>query len=143
LTKDDGSGLTEAVVATVDVSFREPGTDRTVTDRIDVRFPMAPWIIPSRGFFESPDLSIIQKSFVMLNIYVAFEMASTEYYSGDLAAALEVLERVLAGVGDYNAEVDDTDITYDLMMLRDLRNLIASEIPPPVVEVPADPWPAD
>lgn len=143
LSKDDGSGISEAVVATVKVSFREPGTDRTVSDRIDVRFPMAPWLLPKRGFFDSPDLSIIQKSFVMLNIYVAFETASTSYYSGERGEALETIERVLAGVEDYNDEVGDTDIDYDLMMLRDLRDLIRREISPPPTQIPEDPWPAD
>jgi Ca-activated chloride channel family protein len=143
LTKDDGSGVTEAVVATVDVRFREPGTDEVVTDRVEVKFPMAPWVTPKRGFFDSPDLPIVQKSFVMLNIFVAFEMAAVSYYSGEPDAAHDVLERVIAGVEDYNDEVGDTDIDYDLVMLRDLRDLIAAEIAPPPAEIPDDPWPAD
>lgn len=142
--KDDGSGVTEAVVATVNVSFREPGSDRIVTDRVDVHFPMAPWVTPTRGFFDSPDLPIVQKSFVMLNIYVAFETASANYYSGEPTAALEVVERVIAGVEDYNNEVADTDIEYDLVMLRDLRALLASEVMPVApAPLPEDPWPAD
>ena len=136
----DGSGLTEAIVATVDVSFREPGTDTIVTDQVDVTFPMAPWITPERGFFDSPDLSIIQKSFVMLNVYVAFEMASTAFHSGEPEEALQVVERVIAGVEDYNDEVQDTDMDYDLVMLRDLRDLLVAAIPepppPPVVQDP-------
>jgi Ca-activated chloride channel family protein len=143
LTKDDGSGLTEALVATVDVRYREPGTDQIVTQQVDVTFPMAPWVTPERGFFDSPDLPIVQKSFVMLNIFVAFEMASASYYSGEPEAALSVVERVIAGVEDYNDEVGDTDIEYDLVMLRDLRDLITEEITPPEVELPEDPWPAD
>lgn len=144
IESDDGSGATQAVVATIDVSFREPGTDLIVEDTVHVTFPMAPWLTPAQGFFDSPDLAIIHKSFVMLNVFVAFEMATTSYYQGEVEAALEVIERVIAGVEDYNAEVQDTDIDYDLVMLHDLRDLLASEIPaPPVVEIVDDPWPAD
>ena len=30
----------------------------------------APWNTPERGFFQSPDVAIVQKSFVMMNIYI-------------------------------------------------------------------------
>jgi Ca-activated chloride channel family protein len=145
LTQDDGSGLSEAVVATVDVSFREPGSDQTVSDQVTVSFPMGPWLVPEQGFFQSPDLSIIHKSFVMLNIYVAFEEASLLFYQNDGASALELLENVIAGVTDYNQEVQDVDIDYDLMMLQDMRALIAQngiQLPSDFV-VPENPWPVD
>jgi Ca-activated chloride channel family protein len=143
LEEDDGSGITDALVATVDVSFREPGTNALVTDSVDVRFPMPPWVTPAQGFFDSPDLSIIQKSFVMLNIYVAFEMATVDYYARNLTSAVQVLDRVIAGVEDYNEEVQDTDMDYNLEMLNDLRDLILNEVDPPPPPDVEDPWPAD
>jgi Ca-activated chloride channel family protein len=139
------SGVTDASVAHVVVSFREPGTNALVTDEVDVRFPDAPWRTPERGFFDSPDLSIVQKSFVMLNIYVAFEETSRLFYGNQGAEALELLEHVIDGVEDYNAEVQDVDIEYDLQMLHDLRDLVAAQ----GIQLPSDfveqqnPWPVD
>jgi Ca-activated chloride channel family protein len=145
LRQDDGVAAEEADVAVVDVSFREPGTDEIVEDQITVHFPMAPWELPETGFFDSPDLSIIQKSFVMLNIYVTFEEASTLFHAGDPAGARAALERVIAGVEDYNEEVQDLDIDYDLQMLEDMRDLMVEQGVqlPGEFEVPVDPWPAD
>jgi Ca-activated chloride channel family protein len=145
LQQDDGVAATEADVAVVDVSFREPGTDQIVEDQVTVHFPMAPWELPETGFFESPDLSIIQKSFVMLNIYVTFEEASMLFHAGDPAGARAALERVIAGVEDYNEEVQDLDIEFDLQMLSDMRDLMVEQGVqlPGEFEVPVDPWPAD
>ncbi|MDH5670905.1 MAG: VWA domain-containing protein [Myxococcales bacterium] len=143
--ESDGLDLTSAQVATVDISFREPGTDAIISDQLTIDYPMAPWLTPTTGFFDSPDLAIIQKSFVMLNIYVAFEEASMLFYAGGPAEARGLLERVIAAVEDYNAEVNDIDIEYDLQMLIDMRDLMAAqgiELPGDF-EVPADPWPAD
>ena len=145
LAEADGDGVTTATVATVDVSFREPGTNELIEDSIEVTFPMAPWELPEVGFFDSPDLSIIQKSFVMLNIYVAFEEASTLFHSGDPAEARAVLESVIAAVEDYNEEVGDIDIEFDLEMLADMRDLMSEQGVqlPGDFAVPVDPWPAD
>ena len=144
-TDAEVDGVTDAVVANVEVSFREPGTNQLVTDAIAVSFPGTPWRTPERGFFDSPDLSIVQKSFVMLNIYVAFEETSRLFYSNQGAEALELLEHVIDGVEDYNAEVEDVDIEYDLQMLHDLRDLVAAqgiELPPTFVPQ-QNPWPVD
>ena len=146
LEADDGSNKTSATVATIDVSFREPGSDTTVEDTVLVDFPMAPWITPERGYFASPDLSIIHKSFVMLNIYVGLEQASEMFYSDEGAAALTMLDNLIAAVEDYNEEIEDIDIEFDLQLLRDVRALIASQgLTLPDREVPLldDPWPVD
>jgi Ca-activated chloride channel family protein len=145
LLADDGRGLTEAQIATIDVSFREPGTDRTVTDHVVVDYPHAPWVTLSTGFFDAPDTAIIQKSFVMLNIYAALEMACEMFHARVGSDAVTLLRRVIAAVEDYNDEVDDTDITFDLALLRQLvdvllRNGVADPEAPPVTD---DPWPAD
>lgn len=90
-------------------------------------------------------IAIIQKSFVMLNIYVAFEESSLMFYGNRGAEALELLERVIGGVEDYNAEVQDVDIEYDLVMLHDLRDRIAAQgiVLPPQFAPQPDPWPCD
>ena len=135
-----------ATVATIDVSFREPGSNEVVEDSVVVNFPMAPWVTPARGYFASPDISIIQKSFVMLNIYVGFELASEMFYSDEGASALEMLDRLSAAVEDYNEEVQDVDIEFDLQLLQDVRALIAAQgitLGERAVPLVDDPWPAD
>ena len=145
VSESDGLDLTETTIAVINVEFREPGSDELVTSRIEVQFPYAPWVTPKRGEWVSSDVPIIQKSFVMLNIYTALEMASTAYYMGQLQAAVDGLDHVIEAVVDYNEEIGDVDIMYDLEMMRDLRELIRGQIPVPQPPPPpaADPWPCD
>ncbi|MDD9941778.1 MAG: VWA domain-containing protein [Myxococcales bacterium] len=146
LAEDSDLNLTESEVAVIDVSFREPGTDEVVRQTVEVTFPHAPWVTPERGEWVSDDIPIIQKSFVMLNILVAFEMASEMHYAGANEMAVGDLNQIIAAVEDYNEEIQDVDMDYDLEMLRDLRDLIETHIPrpePPPVQVRADPWPCD
>lgn len=146
LTEDDGSGITDADVAVIDVEFREPGTNETVQDQVVVNFPQAPWITPEEGLFVSDDVSIVQKSFVMLNIFVGMEGAIAAFHEdGDATTAIARMDRLIAAVEDYNEEVQDTDMDYDLELLNQLRSvLIANGIAEPVnPEIPENPWPAD
>jgi Ca-activated chloride channel homolog len=151
---DDGSGANSADVATVDVQFREPGTNRIVTDSVTVNFPYPPWTTPTNGYFDSPDIAIVQKSFVMLNIYVGIDRAVTEFHRtgrpiGDVSRAVGQLDRLIASVEDYNQELEggqgDTDMKFDLELLRKLRAvMIANAVPEPTEnDIPDDPWPAD
>lgn len=146
LTEAEGGDVTQSSVATIDVSYREPGSDTRVEQRVEVSFPHAPWVTPRRGEWVSADVGIIQKSFVMLNIFVALEIAVEMYHGGAHAQAVEDLTHLIAAVEDYNEELQDVDMDYDLVLLRDLRALIESEIaranPPPVV-IREDPWPCD
>lgn len=145
VTAASGLGLTETTVAVIDVAFREPGTNATLTDRIEVRFPHAPWVTPARGEWVSSDIPIIQKSFVMLNVYTALEMAAEAYHAGALQMAVDGLDRVIDAVEDYNQEIGDVDIQYDLELMRDMRALIHSQVPAPQPPPPpvSDPWPCD
>jgi Ca-activated chloride channel family protein len=146
LRGDDGSGKTMATVATIDVSFREPGSDALVSDSIAVDFPLPPWETPERGHFDAPDVSIIHKSFVMLNIYVGFELASEMFYGDEGAGAITMLDNLMAAVEDYNEEIQDVDIDFDLQLLQDVRDLIAAQgltLPDRTVPLNDDPWPVD
>ncbi len=145
---DDGSGATEADVATVDLRFREPGTNRIVTDSVTVNYPLPPWTTRPEGFFSAPDLGVVHKSFVMLNIYVGIERAVTDFHGGTRAVqtdAIAALERLIAAVTDYNEEIADKDIELDLDLLAQLRDvMVANGTPPPTdPAIPTDPWPAD
>jgi Ca-activated chloride channel family protein len=142
---DDGSGVTSADVGTITFQFREPGTGRIVRDKITVNYPDAPWRTRERGFFQSQDVSIIQKSFVMLNVYVGMEEAIRSFWRGSRSEILGNLKRLAAAVDDYNEEVKDLDIAADRQLLEQLMQVLRRNgvVDPAEVRIPANPWPAD
>ncbi len=146
----DDSGLTDADIASVQVQFRDPTTDEIVTDEVVMNYPYAPWELLAEGYFDSADVPIVQKSFIMLNLFVGMQNACRTFHSegGSSAAttqAVAELDNLLAAVNDYNEEVADTDITYDIEVVEQLRSvMIANEVqPPPPAPPPTNPWPAD
>jgi Ca-activated chloride channel family protein len=145
-TMDDGSGLQKADVAVVKVSFRDPTNNLMVTDEVLVDYPHAPWTIPERGFFQSSDVPVVQKSFVMMNIYTAIEDASRNFHIGDRRMILANLKRLREAVVDYNEEIADQDMVADIALLDELMRVLRAngvtdpaEAPPPR----PNPWPAD
>ena len=132
-------------VGTVLLRFREPGTDRTVEQRVDVAYPYAPFHFLSTGFFAAAQsrIDIVQKSFVMLNLYVGMELAIEAFHrSGSAAVQIAELRNLLEAVRDYNDEIADVDIAYDIELVEQLIEvLIANGAKPPAPI--ADPWPCD
>lgn len=142
---DTDPEIVEAEMATVTMTFREPGTDEVIAQERTMLYPYNPNQIVATGFFDSPIVAMVQKSFVMLNIYVGIEMACTWFHDGNGVAAIPMLERIIAAVEDYNEEIDDTDMEYNLELLRDLLALIdtlTNDEPEPA-DIPENPWPAD
>jgi Ca-activated chloride channel family protein len=142
---DDGSGVKSAEVAEVELSFREPGTNRTVTETAVVDYPYSPWVTPATGHFQGRDLAVVQKSFVMLNIYMGIERACRAFHErNDAPGALAGLRRLIAAVDDYNEEVRDADITADRALLAQLVSVMERNGTERVDEpAPVNPWPAD
>jgi Ca-activated chloride channel homolog len=142
---DDGSGATTAEVGRVELSFREPGTNRIVTEAVTIAYPFASWVMPEAGYFQGRDIAVVQKSFVMLNIYIGIERASHAFHENDDApGALAGLRRLLAAVDDYNEEIADADIASDRALLVQLIAVIERNGIPRVEQPPrANPWPAD
>jgi Ca-activated chloride channel family protein len=128
-------------VGAVQISYREAQSGDVVAQDIAVTSPLDPFETPPEGYFGHQSA---EKSFVMLNIYVAFQMAATRASVGDDSAALAVLRAVEAGVSDWLTENPDFDIEDDLKYVRlFIENLEArgggqSETPEPV---PPEPWP--
>jgi hypothetical protein len=143
---DDGTGTSAADVATIDVEYREPGTNAIVQDSVTVTYPFAPWVMPETGHFQADDIAVVQKSFVMLNIYVGIEIAVRAFHQNqDATGAVLGIKRLIAAVRDYNEEIQDTDIQYDIELLERLMQVMFDNgiAPPPEPPVPANPWPAD
>lgn len=146
LLADDGSGTTEADVAVVDIEFDDPIAGEHVTDQVVVNYPRAPWVTEPTGFFHADNIAVIQKSFVMLNLYTGIEAACRMFHEiQDTTENVSMLRRLLAAVEDYNDEIQDPDIDYDIELVQDLVSVIESfgtpQPQPP--DIPANPWPAD
>jgi Ca-activated chloride channel family protein len=135
-----------ATIATIELSFREPGNSDVQHDSVVLDYPHDPTVLLERGFFDGEHLASTQKSFVMLNIFVGMEMAVTAFHTRTAGPeTITDLDNLVAAVEDYNDEVGDLDIELDLELLAMLRdNLIAGGITDPE-EPPrsSDPWPAD
>lgn len=136
----------EADVAHVTLTFREPGTNAIIEDRVTVHYPHAPDHIVPTGFFDN---AIVTKSFVVLNIYFAIEQASLWFHGGMAREARDLLAMVIAAAADYEDSANDgegdIDIRLDIELLEDLMGLIETlgrlNTPPP--PPPSDPWPCD
>ena len=142
----DGAVPGESDVAEVVLTYREPGTDATVEDRVLVHYPHAPGEMLEHGFFEGP---IVTKSFVVMNLYFGIETASLLFWGGEAREARDLLEQVIAAAADYEDSANDgegdVDIQLDIALLEDLVRVIEqlgglNEPPPPP---PSNPWPAD
>jgi Ca-activated chloride channel family protein len=152
LLEADDPEATEAEVATVEVSFREPGSEELVSDTLFVNYPHAAWELLETGYFanintQSTDVSVVQKSFVMLNLYAGIEGAVSSFHENGLDPTQSIadLEALLAAVRDYNEEVQDTDIDYDIALVEQLISvMVQNNVPEPTdVQIPEDPWPSD
>jgi len=137
----------ETEVATIDVTFREPGTDRIVEQRSQMIYPHPATRLPTEGMFDN---AIVEKSFVMLNIYVGIVTACDSFHlERDHSGAINMLVRLRAAVADYedsaNEGEGDVDMQYDIELLDDLIEVMRQNTTRPVEEqeVPEDPWPAD
>lgn len=136
----------ESRVATVDVRFREPGTDRIVEQTVHVTYPELAGVLRPAGFFDNP---IVTKSFVMLNIYVALEMSVEAFHRGNPEFAVGLLQRLIAAVADYedsaNGGEGDVDMQLDIELMQQLINVMLAQgaTEPEEPDIPEDPWPAD
>jgi Ca-activated chloride channel homolog len=152
LTQDDGSGISSADVATIDVSYRDPNTNQTVTDTVTVNYPKPPWEVDPQGYFSGPDLADVEKPFMMLNIYLGLVNACRAFYSGVPAQstnAIAKLYRLIAAATDYdttaNGGTGDLDIEDDASLMLELASVMEANGAKPPVDpaVPSDPWPAN
>ncbi|MEZ4454460.1 MAG: hypothetical protein R3B09_33725 [Nannocystaceae bacterium] len=78
LPADGAEGL---AVGDLALHYRDALTDQPVDQMIHVDAPVAP--DAAAPFFADPS---VEKGFVMMNIYMGFQMASMRAQSGDLAA---------------------------------------------------------
>ena len=125
------------------MDYRVPGTETIKTQNITIRSPLSPGDTPDAGHFESETVS---KSFVMLNLYVGFKMASERAEAGDNANAIRVLDALEENIAVWLAVQPDDDVEDDLRILRLLRDNIQNNreiIQLPEAQRLPEPWPYD
>lgn len=134
-----------AVVAQVEMTFTDPTTGDAHTQSRTVVFPNTPLETPTRGLFETP---MVEKSFVVLNIYVGLVEAVTAFHASAPGEAMDVLVGLVAAAADYEDSANDgqgdRDIRADIALMEQLiANIETLSAEPAPTEVPEDPWPAD
>ncbi|MEN0060900.1 MAG: VWA domain-containing protein [Myxococcota bacterium] len=134
-----GDGVLEGDVGTIDLSYRIPGTEDIVTQQVTVEGPEQ-FRDGDRWFFDPS----VEKSFVTLNLYVAFQQAAEAASRGDDGAALGVLNAVAVNVAEWLQSNSDSDILDDLVYVDRFReNLLARTPEPQLPPEPNPPWPQD
>lgn len=143
-----GQARTESV-GELKLRYRVPGTDTYVDQIAPIQTTLPPDQIDlDKGAFD--DLSA-EKGFVMLNIFVGFQMASTRAAQGDLLGALYLLDGLEGAVEGWLAAHPDADIEDDLKYIRLFQDNLVTHganndpnspewVPPPP---PPEPWPED
>lgn len=124
-------------IGEVRFDWRVPGTEERRSQRVAVEQPVR----PGDDWFTDP---ASEKAFVTLNIYVGFEMAAQAAADQRPNTALQVLDGLRLGVGDWLVTNPDADIADDLVYIeRFVENLLAAGAEESdAVQVP-EPWPAD
>ncbi|MCY1057946.1 VWA domain-containing protein [Nannocystis sp. SCPEA4] len=131
-----------ADVGELKLRYRHPVDKQYIEEVAAIKTTVDPGEIDlEKGVFDNPSS---EKGFVMLNIYVGFDMAATRAAQGDLAGALNILDGLDAAVDGWLAANPDFDIEDDLKYIRMfMDNLVAAgatadpDVPLPVPE----PWP--
>ncbi|PRP96745.1 von Willebrand factor type A domain protein [Enhygromyxa salina] len=136
------TGDSPGEVGRIELEYQVPGSEELVEQVVEISSPLGPWETPDNGWFTNES---VEKGFVMLNIYVAFEMAATRASKGDDAGALSILRPLALSLEAWLEQSDDADIEDDLFYVyRFIENIEArgstTNSPNPV---PPEPWPAD
>lgn len=138
MRKPGSSAAESGTIGNLQLEYTIPGTEDTVMQTGEVVWPDA----DSEQYFETEGA---EKSFVMLNLYVGFRIASERATVGDDMNALATLQALRGGVEGWLASNDDFDIEDDLryvdMFITNLIARGASE--PPPNQNPPEPWPQD
>ncbi|PRQ06599.1 vWA domain-containing protein [Enhygromyxa salina] len=129
-------------VGRIEFSYQVPVTGETVEQIVEITSPLGPWETPQDGLFTDDSVA---KGFVMLNIYVGFEMAAERAVVGDFDGALSILIPLAGAIESWLSENPDEDIEDDLFYVRLFIENLESEgaVIPNTPAPPPEPWPND
>jgi Ca-activated chloride channel family protein len=143
VAKPETVGSAPADLGSVSITWRHPTGGQLVTQTTDIVAPHAPGEAPADGWFSH---ETVEKGFVMLNLYAAFELAVQLSYDSDPRTARRTLEALRPNVKLWLDRHPDPDINDDLryvdMFIRNLGDVIARTQPYQPAD-PPNPWPAD
>lgn len=133
----DGESMGESgLVTEITLEWDDPETGERYQQSTDV-------VSPSSLAGSHFDDATVEKAFVMLNIYMAFEMATERASDGALSDALKILNAIAPNVADWLSDHEDADIEADYELIeRFIDNLIdygAAASPPSAAPLP-EPW---
>jgi Ca-activated chloride channel family protein len=142
LVPSAGASTEAGGVGTLAMTYRVPGGEELVSQEVRIESPRPPGETPEEGAFDG---FAVEKAFVMLNIYVGFDMAATRAALNDDRGALAVLTPLEANVAAWVEENPDDDIVDDLAYIRRfITNLEArGALAPSSEQRPPEPWPQD
>ncbi len=130
-------------VGVLNLAWTHPLTGERKSQTVDIRTPHQPGQTPAAGWFSD---RTVEKGFVMLNIYAAFDLATRLAADSDPRTARRTLETLAPNVRDWLDKDADPDIEDDLRYVRMFIDNLAEVIERSPVYEPADPpnpWPAD
>ena len=133
-------GTPAGEVGVIDFAYLEASSGESVTDRVSISSPLAPAEL-EQGAYHFEDASVA-KSFVMLNLYVGFEMATQDVGEWDLDGALATLVALCGSVEGWLSENPDEDIEDDLFYLKLFIDNLRANGAGQAGEA-GDPWPND
>ena len=136
-----GKELPAGSVGTITLRYTDPETAAPVEQTVKIVSPIAPGETPEDGLFTTEG---VEKSFVMLNIYMGFEMAAQRVMAGDMSGALELLRGLEQNVEAWLVDNPDFDIEDDLIYIRlFIANLLAKGADEDPDRPAPEPWPQD
>ncbi|MSQ82864.1 MAG: VWA domain-containing protein [Myxococcales bacterium] len=135
-------GTVDKGVASLGLAFVKPADMSTKAKDAQLATPHKPGEVPPEGFFSAPT---VEKGFVMLNLFAAFEMATQLAWDADPGAARGVLEAIVKPAKAWVVKNKDPDIEDDLkyvaMYTQILADMQAKQTVKTPVHLPPDPWP--
>lgn len=134
-----GAGAGAQEVGDLHFSYRVPASDVIIEQEIAVTAPLGPGE-PGTFFADAS----VEKSFVMLNIFMGFKMAALRAQGGDDLGAINLLNALAANVQIWLEQNPDADIEDDLFYIDLFRTNIHQRTPQePQPNPPPEPWPYD
>ncbi|RMG93711.1 MAG: VWA domain-containing protein [Deltaproteobacteria bacterium] len=141
LLPKSGTEVPPGSVGEIHLSYLDAKTNTMLDQTVKILSPLAPGETPEEGLFTDGS---VEKSFVMLNIFMGFRMAAQQALIGDDVGAASLLRGLRDNVAGWLAESPDADIEDDLRYIdMFIANLEARGAGSPEDVPPPEPWPQD
>ena len=134
------AGVPDKAIGQLEIQWRHPVTGKVDGQVAALVAPHAPGQAPPEGWFSAPT---VEKGFVMLNLFAAFQMACAQAFDADAGAARGVLQALKPQVTKWLKVRADPDVADDMKYVDKFLDALVKLSAQTPIQVPADPWPAD